>query len=221
MCLCSPRSEAELKGHETFCISVWPTEAYGWKTQGNINNFLYCDTFFWICVCVSNEFSDFPHTSNENDNKEGKSEALTGRLSGETGGEPDTSVGAALKIKDHELMDAYKGAAPQLLNELARLLSQYKWTELGRIPHGIVNILNYSWQDLAAGAVHLNSPEKTESRGYRKSEEARSPQVSADDSREAGGRSSVSENVGDAVRKLQVSANARIKKGKQSHNRGK
>lgn len=45
----------------------------------------------------------------------------------ESGGEPDPSaVGAALKIKDHDLVDAYKRAAPFLLNDLARLLSQYR-----------------------------------------------------------------------------------------------
>ncbi|XP_016518635.1 uncharacterized protein LOC103154913 [Poecilia formosa] len=50
-------------------------------------------------------------------------------------------------------MDAYRRAAPHLLNDLARLLSQHKWSEEGRIPRGVVNILNYSWHDLTAGAA--------------------------------------------------------------------
>lgn len=60
-------------------------------------------------------------------------------------------------------MDAYKRVAPQLLDELARLLSQYKWSEEGGIPCGIANILNTSWDDLTAGALlHLRSPAPTD-----------------------------------------------------------
>lgn len=85
-----------------------------------------------------------------------------------------------------------------------------------------MNVLDYPWQDVAAaaGAVRLNSLEKTESKGSLESEEARAPQASASDNRGAGERSSVLENVGDAVRKVQVGANARVKKSKESYNRG-
>lgn len=213
--LCSPQSETELKEHGTFCISTWQTS---WKTQGNLNNVLYCYTFLELFVFVSNKFSHFLHTSLENDNKEDESEELAEGLSGETGGKPDTSsaVGAALNIKDRDPMDAYKRAAPQLLNELAHLLSQHKWTEKGCIPRGIVNILNYSLQDLTAGAVRWNRPEQTEkpgeSKGSLKLDEARPP----NDKREAGEiNSCFMENVGPSVRKPQVSSNARIKKRKQ------
>lgn len=175
-------------------------------------------------MCLTN--SHLSHSSPENYNKEGKSDELTQRLSGESCGDvkPDTSpaVGAALNIKDP--MDAYKRAAPRLLNELARLLSQHKWTEKGCIPHGVVNILNYSWHDLTAGAVHLISPEQADKRGKSKGslklDDARSRQVSANDKREAGERNScVVESVGPSVRK--VSANPRMKKRKQKPNRGK
>ncbi|XP_029288830.1 uncharacterized protein C3orf20-like isoform X2 [Cottoperca gobio] len=159
-------------------------------------------------------------------NGEGKSDELTQRLSGETcgDGKPDTSsaVGAALNIKDHEPMDAYKRAAPRLLNDLARLLSRHKWTEEGRIPHGIINILNCSWKDLSAGSVHFKSPEQTDkrrkSKGSVKLDESR--HASANDKREAGERSAcVVENVGHSVRKPQFSSNPRVKKRKHNSKR--
>lgn len=83
--------------------------------------------------------------------EEDKSDDLSERLGGEPGGEPDTSpsVGAALEIKDCDLLNVYKSQAPQLLNELSHLLSQHK----ERIPWGIVNILDCSWEDLTAGAL--------------------------------------------------------------------
>lgn len=56
-------------------------------------------------------------------------------------------------------MDAYKRAAPQLLNELAGLLSQNK--SVIYLPRGIINILNYSWQDLTSGLMPLKGPEPT------------------------------------------------------------
>lgn len=56
---------------------------------------------------------------------------------------------------DEYPLDAYKHAAPRLLKELSWLLLQYKWAEEGCIPHGLVNILSYSWRDLTAGAVYL------------------------------------------------------------------
>ena len=123
-------------------------------------------------------------------------------------------------------MDAYQRAAPLILNDLARLLSQHKWTEEGRIPHGIVNILNCSWKDLTAGSVHFKSPEQAaeirKSKGSEKLDESRSSQVSAEDKREAGGRNScVVENGAPSVRKPQLSSNPRVKKRKHSSNRGK
>ncbi|XP_034001911.1 uncharacterized protein LOC117494975 isoform X2 [Trematomus bernacchii] len=164
--------------------------------------------------------------SHPDDNTEGKSGELTQRLSGETcgDGEPDTSVGAALNIKDQDPMDAYQRAAPLILNDLARLLSQHKWTEEGRIPHGIVNILNCSWKDLTAGSVHFKSPEQAaeirKSKDSGKLDESRSSQVSAEDKREAGGRNScVVENGSPSVRKPQLSSNPRVKKRKHSSNR--
>ncbi|XP_063765818.1 uncharacterized protein C3orf20-like isoform X2 [Eleginops maclovinus] len=164
--------------------------------------------------------------SHRDDNTEGKSGELTQRLSGETCGddEPDTSVGAALNIKDQDPMDSYKRAAPQLLNDLSRLLSRHKWTEKCRVPHGIVNILNCSWKDLTAGSVHFKSPEQAnerrKSKCYGKLDEARSSQISPDDKREAGERNpSVVENGGPSVRKPQLSSNPRVKKRKHCSNR--
>ncbi|XP_076588544.1 uncharacterized protein LOC143321789 [Chaetodon auriga] len=111
-------------------------------------------------------------------------------------------------------MDAYKRAAPHLLNELARLLSHHKWCEKGCIPHGIVNILNYSWQDLTAGAS-IQEQRCKEKSTFLKLDEARSRQVSPDEKREAGQRGSCAvEGV-----KPQVSSNPRVKKRKQSHHR--
>ncbi|XP_041652230.1 uncharacterized protein C3orf20-like [Cheilinus undulatus] len=137
------------------------------------------------------EMEDTLQSSVERDEKQGESDEL--HLSAETYQDdlPETSF----KIKDPNLMDAYKQAAPVLLNELAHLLSQHNWTEEGCIPHGIVNILNYSWQDLTAGAVHLKSPEQTEMEEKFKcspllEEEGCSNPVSAIERRESGGRSS-------------------------------
>ncbi|XP_034735566.1 uncharacterized protein C3orf20-like isoform X2 [Etheostoma cragini] len=160
--------------------------------------------------------------SNRDDNIEGKSDERTQGLPGETGGDvkPDTSS------KDYDPMDAYKRAAPRLLNEVARLLSQHKWTEEGRtIPHGIGNILNYSWKELTAGSVFMRSPEQTDklgkSKGFLKLDEARSRQLSARcDTRQEGERiSCVVENVGPSVGKTQLSSNPRTKKRKDNSNK--
>ncbi|XP_059192145.1 uncharacterized protein C3orf20-like [Centropristis striata] len=160
--------------------------------------------------------------SNRDDNKE--SEELSQRLSGETCGDAKPDTSPALNIKDP--MDAYRRAAPQLLTEVARLLSQHKWTEEGRLPHGIVNILNYSWKDLtAAGSVHLRSSEQTEkrpkSKGSAKLDAACSQQVSASDKREAGGRGGecAVENDAPSVRKAPVSSNPHVKKRRHNSNR--
>nr|XP_046248964.1 uncharacterized protein LOC124061324 isoform X3 [Scatophagus argus] len=156
--------------------------------------------------------------SRKTDNKEGTSEELT--RTGETHGEgtPDTSsaVGAAPTTKDHGWMDAYKRAAPQLLNELARLLSQHNWAEKRCIPHGIVNILNYSWEDLTLGAVHLKSQDQTDKRGDStgslKMDEPPSRQVSANHGREAGERNS-------CVVEKSVRSKPRVKQHKQTYSR--
>lgn len=162
-------------------------------------------------MCLSN----YSCSNRENDGEEGKSDELPQRLSDV---KPDTpsAVGAALTHKkDQDPLDAYKRAAPRLLNELACLLSQHKWTEKGCIPHGIVNILNYSWHDLTAGVV---VPRRESQRGSQKLDEARSSQVSANDKREAAERDSCDARN---VRKPQVSSNPRVKKRKQNDNKGK
>ncbi|XP_074488535.1 uncharacterized protein C3orf20-like isoform X1 [Sebastes fasciatus] len=112
------------------------------------------------------------------------------KLSGETRGAPDSL--SAVNRKTHDLMEAYKRAAPQLLKQVALLLSQHDWTEEGLIPQGIENILTCPWED----------PPKTNER------------VSADDNkREAAERNSrVVGNV--SARKPQVSSNPQMKKHK-------
>lgn len=110
-------------------------------------------------------------------------------------------------------MVAYKRAAPQLLHELARLLSQHKWGEKGRVPHGIVNILNCSWQDLTAGASIQEQSGKEKSHIVLKLHEA---QVSPDGEREAGRRNSCV--VEDVVRGPQAGAKPRVKKRKHRGN---
>lgn len=130
-------------------------------------------------------------------------------------------------MNNHDPMDSYMRAAPQLLNELARLLSQHKWTEEGCIPHGIVNILNYSWQDLTAGALHLKSLEQTDKR--RKSKDSLKldevpRQVSANDKKGTGERNACAGgHIGPPERKTQhtYSSNPRMKKRKSNSSRGK
>ncbi|XP_029910574.1 uncharacterized protein C3orf20 homolog [Myripristis murdjan] len=109
---------------------------------------------------------------------------------------------------DDDLVDAYKRAAPHLLNELACLLSQHKWTEEGRIPHGLVNILNYSWQDLTAGAVHLRGPgqfdKRRKSKGSPNFDETL-PLLSVKDKMKTEKRNSaVVRNAGSSERKTQI-----------------
>ncbi|XP_045892699.1 uncharacterized protein C3orf20-like isoform X2 [Micropterus dolomieu] len=192
------------------------------RIKGTRKNILYLNE--------ANERAQLEDTtqSRDNENKEDKGDELTQRLSGETRGDgkPDTSsaVGAALNVKDRDPMDAYKQAAPPLLNELARLLSQHQWKAEGCIPHGIVNILNYSWKDLTAGEAEYSQraeqTDKRKSKGSLKLDQARSRQVSGNDKREAGERNScVVENVGPSVGRPQVSLNPRKKKRKQKSSR--
>ncbi|KAG7999636.1 hypothetical protein GBF38_000159 [Nibea albiflora] len=158
---------------------------------------------------------DTTQSSRETDGEEGKSDELTQRLPGV---KPDTP--SAVNINDHDPLDAYKRAAPRLLHELACLLSRHKWTERGCIPHGIVNILNYSWHDLTAGAVVVAVPRGESQRGSQKLDEARASQVSANDKREAAERDSCdARNDCPPVRKPQVSSNPRVKKRKQNDNK--
>ncbi|XP_047451871.1 uncharacterized protein C3orf20-like isoform X3 [Mugil cephalus] len=141
-------------------------------------------------------------------------------LSGETraDGEPDTSsaVGAALNSKECDPMDSYKRAAPGLLTELARLLSRHKWPEKGCIPRGIVNILNYSWNDLTAGAAQFK---RRKSRGSLTVDQT-PRQLSANTKEETAERNSCAVgNVGSSERKPQAGLNARVKKRKQNSGR--
>lgn len=159
--------------------------------------------------------SHIPNSSLENNNKEDGSEEPAERQSDETGGTPDTSPGdaAAQSMTVHDPLDAYKRAAPQLLHELARLLSQYKWAEKTCIPRGIVNILNYSWQDLTAGT---QTDKSRESKRSLELDKTRFRQASARGKTESRERSSCFvENVGLSVVKQQVSSNKRIKRRKQ------
>uniref|UniRef100_A0A3Q3J849 FAM194 C-terminal domain-containing protein n=1 Tax=Monopterus albus TaxID=43700 RepID=A0A3Q3J849_MONAL len=155
-------------------------------------------------------------SSGKNEDKE-----LTGRLSGAPCGDPGASsaVGAAHNISDHDPVGAYKRAAPRLLNELAGLLSQHKWTDKRRIPRGIVNILNYSWQDLTAGAV-LKSPEQTDKqrklKGSLELEQINRPMSSNDTNQTGSIESCVVGNVGPSERKTRVSSNPPVKKCKVS-----
>ncbi|XP_026221181.1 uncharacterized protein LOC113165701 [Anabas testudineus] len=160
---------------------------------------------------VPEEGAQLEDTSNQDNDKD---DELTERLTGETNGDgtPDTSP----DIKDHSPTDAYKRAAPQLLNELAGLLSQNKWIVERYIPHGIVNILNYSWQDLTAGAKHSKGPDQTykdQSRGSAQLDDT-NPQLSAIDKKETERTNPCV--VGNSERKPQVSSNARMKKRKQN-----
>ncbi|XP_028286153.1 uncharacterized protein C3orf20-like isoform X2 [Parambassis ranga] len=146
----------------------------------------------------------------EEDDKEAKLSAEL-NVSAETCVKPDT---AALDVKDRDPMDAYKRAAPQLLNELAHLLSQHKWSEEGCLPRGIVNILNYSWHDLTAGALHKKSEKLTDAR--RKSKGSLTHrQMSATSAREEARQRGA---VG-STRKPQVTSNPRVRRLKKKYNR--
>lgn len=159
--------------------------------------------------------SHIPNSSLENNNKEDGSDELSERQSDETGGTPDTSPAdaAAQSMTVHDPVDAYKRAAPQLLHELAHLLSQYKWAEKACIPRGIVNILNYSWQDLTAGT---QTDKSGESKRSLELDKARFRPASAHGKTETGQRNSrLMEIVGLSVGKSQVNSSKQIKRRKQ------
>ncbi|KAM9754804.1 uncharacterized protein ACNS7B_007558 [Menidia menidia] len=128
--------------------------------------------------------------------------------------EPETSPSDA--FQDRDPMDVYKRAAPQLLCDLARLLSQHLWSEKGCIPRGINNILNYSWDDLTAGAsIHLKSPTEKEKRSKSKGclkPKNISPTLSSTAKLENRERNQCTEgNVGRSERKARVRSNAPVK----------
>ncbi|XP_031611520.2 uncharacterized protein C3orf20 [Oreochromis aureus] len=138
----------------------------------------------------------------------------------EEGDKPGTS--SALNLIGS--MEAYKQAAPQLLNELASLLWQHRWTDERRLPHGVVNILNCSWHDLTAGALR-SSPKLTDklpkSVGSPKLQQP-PRQVSA-----SGREETAEENpcaagsAGFTGRKSQVKLNPRVKKSEQRCSRAR
>lgn len=131
---------------------------------------------------------------------------------------PDSS--STDNMKNSSVLEEYKRAAPQLLNELAHFLSQHKWTGRCCIARGVLNILNYTWHDVTAGMVHLKSPEQTAHRRGKLGVTSR--QVSAKSKRGAGER----ENQGvrrsvPSERKPQVNPNPCVKRRKQKSSRGK
>ncbi|CAJ1056360.1 uncharacterized protein LOC117814340 isoform X1 [Xyrichtys novacula] len=181
------------------------------KTTGIRRDILYLE--------MSNDTAQLEERtqSPENVDKDSISDhGLPQRLSPETfeDHKPETSF----KFRDHNVMEAYKRASPHLLNELAHLLSRYKWAEEGRLPLGIVNILNYSWKDLTAGVVHIKSQVEIEKKGRfkvpPKLDEARSSQTSAKHREETEGTNSSDVSM----IKPQVNLNPHMKKRKQNPN---
>ncbi|MEQ2247630.1 hypothetical protein ILYODFUR_011214, partial [Ilyodon furcidens] len=126
--------------------------------------------------------------------------------------DPSTS---SVSATPKDQVDAYRRAAPHLLNELAHLLSQHKWSEKDCIPRGIVNILNYSWHDLTAGAsLRLRNPAAMAERQRRSKvslKMEKTPRHLSDDAKEE-------RNAGSFLRK--VKANQCEKNKKQSYNGG-
>lgn len=105
-------------------------------------------------------------------------------LSGEVKEEdkPETSA-AVFSLKDQNMMDMYRRTAPQLLCELAHVLSQHKWSDEGRTPHGLVNILSYTWQELTAGA-RLHTSQHTDKQTTSQSMDLTPRPLSANQKRE-------------------------------------
>ncbi|KAK2842472.1 hypothetical protein Q5P01_012672 [Channa striata] len=140
----------------------------------------------------------------EAEDKDGDEDELPDRLAGDLceDGEPETSpgVGAA-----PDPTDAYRREAPRLLNQVAEILSQHEWTVGRGVPHGIVNILTYTWKDLTAGALEGK-------RGEQKKVDDSDFGVSASEKKETGKISSGV--VGKSERKPQISSKPRVKKHK-------
>ncbi|XP_074533338.1 uncharacterized protein C3orf20-like [Halichoeres trimaculatus] len=155
--------------------------------------------------------------STENVDQEANSDEPPQRLSPETC--EDVQPVTSFKVKDYDRMNTYKQAAPHMLNKLAHLLAQHKWNEERHLPEGIVNILNYSWKDLTAGAALMKNQEQSEGRGELEGppelDEAQWGQTSAKDKREA---SPVDGSVGVSLIKPQVGSKTRMKKRKNNPN---
>ncbi|KAF7661689.1 hypothetical protein LDENG_00255930 [Lucifuga dentata] len=155
----------------------------------------------------------------------------TERLSGETSKLDTTSfaVSDALNVKNRDPLkgqfNTYKRAAPHILNQLALLLSQHKWTEKGCIPQAIMNILNYSWQDLIAGAVYLKSSDPSGKQAKFKaplSPEETLRQVSVQEKRKTGEKKLAAvRNVGKCERKPEVHPDSPRKKQLSSTSRAR
>lgn len=152
------------------------------------------------------------HCSQENDKEEGKNEEQGEGQSDETGGdgEPDTPVPmAALSMK--ELTEQ---VAPQLLDELAFILTKHKWGKRRRVPRGIENLLDESWKDLTAGLDGAEEPEGSPGRSDevqpRQTPSGRDSKVEGQRDRSPAGRVG-----GSAARERQDSASGEIKRRKQ------
>lgn len=153
------------------------------------------------------------HCSRDNDKEEGKNEEQGEGQSDETGddGEPDTPVPmAALSMK--ELTEQ---VAPQLLDELAFILTKHKWGKRRRVPRGIENLLDESWKDLTAGRDGAEEPEASPAR----SDEAQPRQIPPGRDSKVEGQRDRSPGPGrvggSAARERQESANGEIKRRKQ------
>ncbi|XP_017261181.2 uncharacterized protein LOC108229962 isoform X2 [Kryptolebias marmoratus] len=145
-------------------------------------------------------------------------------LSGEPGegDELDASPCPGAASSRRHPVDAYKRAAPRLLDELARLLSRHRWSEVGAVPHGIVNILNESWDELTVGASpRSTSPPPTadrpESKGALGAE--RTTPLQAGDRAETGEREPRA-GGDEGPSEWKAYDGARVKKCKQNSSRG-
>ncbi|AWP08209.1 FAM194 domain containing protein [Scophthalmus maximus] len=111
---------------------------------------------------------------------------------------------------DHDPVDAYKRSAPQLLSELARLLSLHNWAEECCIPQEVLGFLDYSWQDLCAGATLLRIRKQTDKRRLPLKLGGAPRKVSTNGKTETGEGS-----VCPSERQTKVGANPRTKKRKE------
>lgn len=117
---------------------------------------------------------------------------------------------------DHDPVDAYKRSAPQLLSELARLLSLHNWAEECCIPQEVLGFLDYSWQDLCAGATLLRIRKQTDKRRLPLKLGGAPRKVSTNGKTETGEGS-----VCPSERQTKVGANPRTKKRKERPSKGK
>lgn len=112
------------------------------------------------------------------------------------------------------MVDAYRRTAPRLLSNLAQILSQHKWSDGGRVPHGLVNILNYTWQELTAGARLLTQHTDKPCMSLGPLNQDLSPRpLSANQKRER--------EVAPCQAKPQVSFNPSVKKRKSRSSKGR